>query len=43
MQGDCEKIDVNGEDVVKKFKYKLSLYWNFRYHHAVDDHNNLRN
>ena len=33
----------NGEDVVKKYKYKLPFDWNFRYHHTVDDHNNLRN
>ena len=32
----------NGEDVVKKFKYKLPFYWNFRYRHAVVNHNNLR-
>ena len=32
----------NGEDLVKKFKYKLPFCWHFRYHHAVDDHNNLR-
>ena len=27
----------NGEDMVKKFKYKLPCDWNFRYLHAVDD------
>ena len=32
----------NGEDVVKKFKYKLPFGWHFRYRHAVDDLNNLR-
>ena len=32
----------NGEDVVKKFKYKMPFYWNFFYRHAVDEHNNLR-
>ena len=32
----------NGENVVKKFKYKLPFDWHFRYRHAVDDHNNLR-
>ena len=32
----------NGEDVVKKFNYKLPFDYNFRYHHDVDDHNNLR-
>ena len=32
----------NGEDVVKKFKYKLPFDWDFCYRHAVDDHNNLR-
>ena len=32
----------NGEDAVKKFKYKLPFDWNFRYRHEVDDHNNLR-
>ena len=32
----------NGEDVVKKFKYKLPFDWNSRYRHAVDDQNNLR-
>ena len=31
----------NGEDVVKKFKYKLPFYWNFCYQYTVDDHNNL--
>ena len=33
---------VNGEDVVKKFNYKLPFDWYFCYRHAVDDHNNLR-
>ena len=32
----------NGEDVVKKFNYKLPFDWHFRYLHAVGDHNNLR-
>ena len=32
----------NGEDVVKKFKYNMTFYWNFLYPHAVDDHNNRR-
>ena len=32
----------NGEDVVKKFKYKLLFDWRFCHRHAVDDHNNLR-
>ena len=32
----------HGEDIVKKFKYKLTFDWNFRYRHAVDDHNNLK-
>ena len=32
----------NGEDMAKKSKYKLPSDWNFRYHHAVDDHNNLK-
>ena len=31
----------NGEEVVKKFKYKLPFDWNFRYRHAVYDHSNL--
>ena len=31
----------NGEDVVKKFKYKLPFGWNFCYRHAVDDQKNL--
>ena len=31
----------NGEDVVKKFKYKLPFDWNFLYRHVVDDHSNL--
>ena len=31
----------NGEDVVKKFKYKLKFDWYFYYRHAVDDHNSL--
>ena len=31
----------NGEDVVKKFKYKLPFDWHFRYQHTVNDHNNL--
>ena len=31
----------NGEDVVKKFKYKLPFDWNFCYLQAVDYHNNL--
>ena len=31
----------NGKYVVKKFKYKLPSDWNFIYHHAVDNHNNL--
>ena len=33
----------NGEDVVKKFKYKLPFDWRFCYRHASDDHNNLSN
>ena len=32
----------NGEDLVKKFKYKLPFYWDFCYQHTVEDHNNLR-
>ena len=32
----------NLEDFVKKFKYKLPFDCHFRYHHAVDDHNNPR-
>ena len=32
----------NGEDVVKKFKYKLPFDCHLRYHRAVYDHNNLR-
>ena len=32
----------NGEDVVKKFKYKLPFDWNFLYRHEVDKHNSLR-
>ena len=42
----CKKTvriwEENGEDVVKKFKYKPPFYWNFCYRHAVDDHNNFR-
>ena len=29
----------NGEEVVKKFKYKQQFYWHFCYHHAVDNYN----
>ena len=29
--------------MVKKFKYKLPFDWHFCSHHAVEDHNNLRN
>ena len=36
------RLKENGEDVVKKFKYKLPFDCNFRYRHAVDGHNNLR-
>ena len=32
----------NGEDLVKKFKYKIPFDWKFCYCHAVDNHNNLR-
>ena len=32
----------NREDVVKNFKHTLQFDWDFRYCHAVDDHNNLR-
>ena len=32
----------NGEDVVKKFKYKLQFDCKFRYRHTVDVHKNLR-
>ena len=32
----------NGENVVKKFKYKMPFDWNFSYCHAFDDHQNLR-
>ena len=32
----------NGEEMVKKFKYKLPFDWKFRYRHMVDYHNNLR-
>ena len=28
---------------MKKFKYKLPFDWHFGSHHAVEDHNNLRN
>ena len=28
--------------MVKKFKYKLTFDWDFRYRHVVDNHNNLR-
>ena len=31
-----------GEDVVNKFKYNLTFDCNFRYHHAVDNHKNIR-
>ena len=42
MQEDCEKMEGNGEDVVKKFNYKLPFDWNCNYRHAVDDHNKFR-
>ena len=29
---------VKGEDVMKKLDYKLPFDWNYRYHHAVDNH-----
>ena len=32
----------NGEDVVKKFKYKLQFDCKFCYRHTVDLHKNLR-
>ena len=32
----------NGEDLVKKFKYKLLYDCIFRYRHSFDDHKNLR-
>ena len=32
----------NGEEMVKKFKYKLPFDWNFCYLHAVDDYNKFR-
>ena len=42
----CKEILIrwkeNIVDVVKKFKYKLPFDWHFRYHHSVDNHNNLR-
>ena len=31
---------VNGEDVVTKFKDKLTFHWHFSYRHVVNDHNN---
>ena len=37
------KCKGNGEDMVKKFKYKLLFGWYFRYRHAIDDHKNLDN
>ena len=36
------RLKENGEDVVKKFNYKLPYDWNFCYRHVVDDHNKLR-
>ena len=35
------KCKENGEDVVKKFKYKLPFDWYFHYRHLVDDHDNI--
>ena len=35
-------MEENGEDVTKKFKYKLPFDWHFRYRHAVDNQKNLR-
>ena len=32
----------NGEDIVKKFKYKLPFYWSSCYRHEVNNYNNLR-
>ena len=32
----------NGENAVKKFKYKLPFDWKFCHRHAFDDHNNFR-
>ena len=32
----------NGEDVVRRFKCKMSFDWHFFNLHAVDDHTNLR-
>ncbi len=35
---------MEGDRVVeRKFKYTCPYDWHFRYHHVVDDHNNLRN
>ena len=31
-----------GIEVVRRFKYACPFDWHFRYHHAVDNHNNLR-
>ena len=31
---------VNGEDVVTKFKDKLTFHWHFSYRHVVNNHNN---
>ncbi len=32
----------DGQDQSASFKYTDPFYLHFRYHHAVDDHNNLR-
>ena len=34
-------MEENVEDTAKNLKHKLPFDWNFRYRHAVDDHNNL--
>ena len=36
------RCKVNGEDILKKFKYKLPFHWHVSYHHAIDNHNNLK-
>ena len=41
-KGTVRRWKENGEDVVKKFKYKLPFDLHFCYCCAVDDHNNLR-
>ena len=40
-KGTIRRWKDNGEDVMKKFKYKLPFDWHFRYRHVVNNQKNI--